>query len=507
MAAKTVSRAIPAPTGGWNRRDPDGAMAETDAPVLTNWWPSTGGVNLRNGYTNHVTGITGQVESLLVYNGVSSSSMFGFATTAAYDVTSAGAVGAAVVTGLTNARWQEINVATTAGKYLMAVNGADKAVFYTGSAWARDGDGAPYDITGVGSEDCSQINLFKTRVWLVEDGTLTAWYGPAGTIGGAYTAFRLNGIAREGGTLVAMTSWTIDAGYGVDDMAVFLTSEGEVIVYRGTDPSSVATWSLVGVWKVGAPIGKRCFIKYGGDVLLICQDGVVPLAAYLQSSHGKPSVAISDKIQNAVDEAILAHGSSFGWQLIDYPPAKQIYLNVPVTVGTQEQFVMNAVTKAWANFTGWAANCFAVMGDDLYFGGNTVVGHAWNGLIDNTSDIQAFAVQAFNYFGNVAEQKQFTMMKPMLLTNGTPQVYANINVDFNTSDPTAPLSFSASSYGVWDVGLWDSALWGSDLVPQNNWQGATGIGTCGAPVLKCSANGLQVQWIATICVFQRGGII
>jgi hypothetical protein len=45
---------------------------------------------------------------------------------------------------------------------------------------------------------------------------------------------------------MAMGTWTLDAGYGVDDYAVFITNNGEAIVYKGSDPSDPNDWSLIG---------------------------------------------------------------------------------------------------------------------------------------------------------------------------------------------------------------------------------------------------------------------
>lgn len=499
-----TARAIAAPVGGWNARDALGAMNELDAVTLTNWFPGTTSVDLRNGYSQHKTGFSGQAETLAVYNGASANSMFVFAGTAAYDATTAGAVGAAVLSSLTNARWQYINVQTTANKYLMAVNGADKAAFYTGSAWARDGDGAPYDITGVNTQNCIHINLFKNMVWLVQSATLTAWYLAAGTIGGAATAFRLNGIARKGGYLMAMATWTIDAGYGVDDLAVFITSEGEIIVYRGTDPASTATWALVGVWEVGSPMGRRCFVKWSGDLLVITQDGVLPLSAALQSSRLNPRVALSDKIQTAVASSAASYGSNYGWELFVLPQENQLYLNVPINAGSsQQQYVMNTVNRAWCNFTGWSANCFALLNNQAYFGANGYVARAWNTNADNGANISALGLQAFNYFKDFTHDKRFTMMRPTLLTNGTPALFGSINTDFNTTEPTAALAFTPNSAAKWGSGLWGSGTWGSGSTLSQNWQGVSTRGRCGAPVLKLAAAGITVSWLSTSVIYEN----
>ncbi len=498
---------IPAPVGGWNARDALGAMPVTDAAQLTNWWPATSSVYMRYGYSQYATGLDGQCETLLVYNGLTADEMFGATDNGSiYDVTSGGAVGAAVVSGLTNGRLQYTQITTTGGSFLMAVNGADKLQYYDGSTWTIDG--GTYTITGVDTADCININLFKNRIWMVQKDTLDAWYLGTNTLQGAATKFPLGGVASLGGSLVAMATWTIDAGYGVDDLAAFITSKGEIIVYRGTDPSSANTFALVGVWQVGEPVGHRCFLKFGGDMLLITQDGVMPMSAGLQSSRLDPRVSLTDKIQFAVSTAVSLYGSNFGWQLVYFPKENQLYLNVPVQVGnTQQQYVMNTITKNWSNFTGWNANCWAIFDSNPYFGGDGYVGKAWDTFADDNTDIQATAIQAFSNFGNATVQKRFTLMRPVFYTNGSPNILGEINVDFDLSDTTSPLSASAIAYATWDSGVWDAAIWGSDTVLQQNWQGVTGIGYYAAPFIKVAAQGITVQWVNTTVVWEAGGIL
>ena len=99
------------------------------------------------------------------------------------------------------------------------------------------------------------------------------------------------------------------------------------------------------------------------------------------------------------------------------------------------------------------------------------------------------------------------MMRPTLLTNGMPSVQGTINVDFDTSAPSAALATVAISGATWDSGLWDTALWADDLTLSRVWQGTTGIGYCGAPRFASSTNGLQLQYVATDIVIEPGGIL
>ena len=229
---------VAAPIGGWNARDALGAMDALDAVTLQNFWPGTNSVILRNGYTKHATGLPAQVQTLMAYSSGTSNKLFAVSDGKIYDATSAGAVGAAAVSGLTNSKFQYVNITTPAASYLMAVNGADKLRTFDGTNWHKDGDGAPYDITGLDSATCSNIVLFKNRIWLVQTASLKAWYLPANSIGGAAVALDMTSVFQYGGYIMAGMTWTLDAGYGVDDYLVFVTSNGEALVWRLTDPTT-----------------------------------------------------------------------------------------------------------------------------------------------------------------------------------------------------------------------------------------------------------------------------
>jgi len=504
QAAQTVT--VAAPIGGWNARDALGAMDPLDAVTLTNFWPGTNSVILRNGYTKHATGLPAEVQTLMAYSSGTSNKLFAISDGKIYDATNSGAVGAPAVTGLTNSKFQYVNITTPAASYLMAVNGADKLRTFDGTNWHTDGDGSPYDITNIDTATVSNITLFKNRIWLTTNNTLKVWYLPVNSIGGAAVALDMTSIFQLGGYIMAGMTWTLDAGYGVDDYLVFITSNGEAIVWRLTDPTTPTGISQIGLYKIGAPIGRRCYTKFGGDLLIITQDGVVPMSGALQSSRLDPRVSITNKIQYAMSLAISSYGANFGWSLLYYPKENQLILNVPYDEGEQQQFVMNNITKSWCNFTGWYANCWELHLDDPYFGGNGYVGLAWNGTTDDVSNINGFGLQSFQSYGT-ALQKQCKMIRYHLQSNGTPSVFGNVNVDYNLADESAQLNFSTSIYGLWDSGLWDTAIWGSGLVPTADWQGTTNIGYTFAPLIKTATQGIQLQWVATDLVFEGGGVL
>jgi len=506
--ARRVSRtaSIQAPTNGLNAKDPIANMKETEAVALENWFPTPSSVDIRNGYESHVTGFTSVVETLAPYNDGVTRELFAAAGSAIYDATTAGAVGAAVVSGLANARFQYINMGTAGGFFLLMVNGADKMQVYTGSTWYEDG--TTTTVTGFDTADAIHINNFKNRVWFIEKDTFNAWYLPVASIGGAANNLDLSGLFKMGGYLMAMANWTIDNAAGVDDYAAFITSEGEVALYKGTDPSSANTWALVGTFRMGRPIGRRCFTKAGADVLVITTDGAFPLSKALLTDRSQINLAATDNISNIFTADIQTYGSVYGWQPIIHPIGKKLIINIPTTEGSvAHQYVMNTTHGAWTKFTGWDAICWETLGDDLYFGGSDGVYKADTGNSDNGSAITCVAQQAFSYFGNKTGIKKWTMARCIFISNGTINPAVLLNVDFAQNRTTVSPSFVDNIGSTWDVAPWDTSSWtrGDNII--KNWQTVTGVGYSGGIRVVTETEDLTCQWVSTDFVYELGAVI
>jgi hypothetical protein len=581
--ANTTSMA--APIGGWNNRDSLAEMPPLDAVELTNFWPTPTDVQLRKGWTKYSTGITGQVNTIINYPTSSGYKLFAFAGTQIYDATASTAT--VVFTGLSNAKWQYVNISTAGGDFVIAVNGVDPALIYDGTSWAfmattqtaqtissitRGGTGnltatlttaAPHNlitgnritvsgatptqfngtyvitvtgastftytmatapsgnasvvgiytitgITGVNSNTFSNVNLFKNRLYFCKNNSLSFWYLDVQSISGAATEFALGAVFRNGGYLQAMGTWTLDAGYGVDDFGVFVSSMGEIVVYQGFNPSDPNNWAMKGLWQMGQTFSRRCFFKWGGDLLLLTQDGLVPLTAALQSDRLDPRINLTDKIYYAVSLAASSYSANFGWQINYLAEANMLILSIPTNYG-MEQYVMNTINKSWARFTGIPAYCFTVSGDqDMHFGGDGFVGLFFNGFSDNNTNIVANAQQAYNYFESRGQLKRFTLVRPIFQTdNGLPTVLCGISTDFDTQPLTNQLAFNPATIavGVWDLSKWDEVSWGGNLVTTKYWQGVTGTGFAASINLNVASQGIDFHWASVDYVMERGGVL
>jgi len=400
------------------------------------------------------------------------------------------------------------------GTYLITVTNSTTFTYVMATAPAADASvvgsyTVNFGITGVNSNTFININVFKERLFYVEKNSMNVWYLGTKAVSGAASKLDFGSVAKMGGYIQAMGTWTIDAGQGVDDYAVFVTNMGEVIVYEGTDPSDVTKWALRGVWQLGQAFTRRCFTKFGGDLLLITQEGLVPLASALQSSRLDPRVNLTDKIYGAFANATSLYSTNFGWEIQYFPKANMLIVNIPTNTGF-EQYVMNNITKSWARFTGVQATNFEIHNENIYFGSNGFVGKFWDTFADNGNVITATVQQAYNYFDSRGQNKRFTLVRPIFLTdNGLPSVFCAINTDFDTQSQLGQVSFNptALTIGIWDVATWDNNFWGGTLTVNKDWQGVSGIGYCASISLNVASKGIEVHWASTDFVMEAGGVI
>jgi hypothetical protein len=400
------------------------------------------------------------------------------------------------------------------GTYVITVTGGSEFTYTMATAPTADatvvGSYTTIGITGVNSNTFINVNLFKNRLYFTQKDTLTCWYLDVDAIGGPASPLYFGGIARNSGYLQAMGTWTLDAGQGADDYAVFVTSMGEVMVYNGTDPDNADTWALKGVWQLGQTFSRRCFFKWSGDLLLLTKDGLVPLASALQSSRLDPRVNLTDKIYFAVSQAATLYSDLFGWQINYYASANMLILSIPTSTG-MEQFVMHNITKAWGRFTDIQAYCWELTGDStMNFGGNGIVGLFYDGYSDNGSNITATAQQAYSYYERPGQLKRFMLVRPILQsTGGVPNVVCGLSVDFDTQSQLGQVQFNPTTLtdGVWDTSKWDQANWAGGLITTKVWQGVTGLGFAGSINLNVASRGIELHWASTDYVMEAGGVL
>lgn len=502
-AQRQISSAftVPAPTGGINASDAYTNMKPTDAINLVNVFPEANYVDVRRGYAVQATGLISAVQTLLVWNGsTGADKLFGAAGSVIYDATTTGPATSAV-TGLTNAKWQWTNIKTAGGQYLVCCNGADSVRNYDGTTWTTPA------ITVATSSTLVNVCQFKERLWFAQINSLDLWYLPTQAIAGAAVSYPMGSVFRRGGYVVGLGSFSRDAGLGPDDFFAIATSNGEVAVYQGTDPSSATTWALVGMFDIGKPIGRRSMARLNGDLAIITQDGIISMQAALQFDRSAGQrAAITAKIQTLFGQFSRNYYTNFGWQPCVFPKARYLIVNVPaVADSSQTQLVMNTVTGAWCQFNNMNAGCWATANDLLYFGGNSgIVYQADSGYLDDASNITWEIQTAWQLHGGDAN-KRFTMVQPIMLTGGGVEFAMGVDVDFYTETPVGVLTTPTLTGAVWPF-TWPFT-WGGDNALDARWRSVGSIGIWSSIHQTGVIKGGSCQINSYNLVAQRGGIL
>lgn len=473
---------VVAPIGGWDAVSPLAAMPPQNAVEMVNWFPREGYVEVRRGYVEQCdTGTAAPVESTMSYHGptVASPRLFAASAGQVFDVTGSSPI--QVLSGLINNRWQHVNFSNAANNFLWMCNGSDTPRYYNGTSWSTAA------ITGVTPADMIHVALYRNRLWTVLKDSTKAAYLPLDSVQGAASVFDIGPQLSLGGWLVAIGTWSTDTIDGPNEYIAFISSRGEVPIYLINDPTQASGINYLGTAKIGPPVGRRCLSKMGSDLGIICIDGVLPLSRVLSYDRAKLlEVSITRNIQPVVTQAARDRKGVFGWQLISYPRSTMTILNVPVIEGVQqEQFVQNTITGAWARFTAQNANCWEIFEDRAYFGGNNgVVYLSDEAAVDATGLLTADMRSAFDYYSTRGHQKRWTMIRPLITTDGAVRPSIALNTDFKQDAPLAAAGSFFPGGAIWDVSLWDIDLWGGTQTISADWQSISGIGYCASIRIK-----------------------
>lgn len=499
-----ITKVLPAPVGGLNKRDALSAMPPEDAYVLDNWFPRTDGLETRGPFEEHATGLGGPVKTLAVYTG-GDPALLGFADGSVFDCTAAGAVGAALETGRANDAVITAMFSNTFDQFLIGVNGVDSPFGYDGTVFAD------LVITGIADPDTlSYVHAFKGRLYFAATDICGFYYLPVGQIQGAVSAFDLGEVSQTGGALVSIATITRDGGSGPDDFICFILNTGEVIVYQGYDPDDVTLWQKVGSYITGRPIGNNCVVKFGGDIILISEMGLIPLEKVFsgEAEYSESQSPISSKLGDAL-RSYLPYADTHGWQAQLHGAGDMLLFNVPADTSTQlyHQFVMNTITRAWCRFRGLDGLCWEVINRELYFGGydGSIYKYLDTGIESSDEVIQADAKQAFSYFGE-SRLKHFHSSRLQLQFSGQPPMIVGFNVDYKDNSELFTSTLSGpDDEGSWDTSTWDDTSWALDLETQTFWQEINRMGFSGSHWLRTSITGARLRWFATETIYSLGG--
>lgn len=390
----------------------------------------------------------------------------------------------------------------------------------TGTSSGITDGGATWDyqagtIGGVDPANLAFVTVFGGRVWFVEKDTANAWYLAAGAIYGDAVKFTLGSKFRAGGPLVGVWNWTIGGDGGGNDKLVFISQGGDLTVYEGTDPASATSFRIVGTWYVGGvPNGRRICTNFGGDLLVLCKLGVLPLSRLLGGAATEDtSIYATEKIAPLFNSIMLSKANLRGWALQLHPEDNSLMIVIPNGDGEDaDQLVMSLWNRSWSQYRDLPLYSCEVWGGKLYLGtpdGRVMIN---DGYVDGVTiaaptsytAIQFALLTSFQNLGN-GRKKQIQSIRPTFLTGGPSSYTAAARYKYDFSE-LATVSLGTGGEGTWDHSTWDSSVWQAEYTPSQAVTGAVGMGVEMAVALRGAANSRTVL-VGLDVFYTQGGLL
>lgn len=449
----------------------------------------------------------------------------------AYKTQTAPFVQGAIVTGGTSGAkgtiYRDVDTGAQGRLFLSNVTGTfqnnETLTGSTGGAAVVDGTqtnaspGVTFGTSGLTIADMAYVWVYKSRLWFAQRDSLNAWYlDDADAIGGTAVSFPLAGVFGLGGSIMFGSNWalgTSDQG-GLGEQCVFVSTQGEVAIYQGSYPGTADDWSKVGVYRIGTPLGKRAFIRGGGDLAIATSVGLVPLSKAIELDVTSLNVAtVSYAISDAWDDATKLRGLD-NWQCQLWPEQKMALISPPDLIGSSAPvlFVSNTETGKWARFTGWYALCMEVFKGQLYFGTTGGKVHTANvSGMDGDDSYTGTVIPLHEDMGSAWSLKTAGIARVVTRANVTTSSQVTVVYDFGITAPPPPDATSTGAPNLWATGVWGQSVWGA-ATPQVINQGAFSTGGLGYTLAPCyqvtsgSVGPLDEELISMSVAFTMGDV-
>lgn len=342
------------------------------------------------------------------------------------------------------------------------------------------------------TKDLAFIWTWKNRVWFLKKDSAVAYYLPLGQLYGELETFDFGPQLINGGSLAFGTNWTYDAGSGMDDSLVLASTQGDVLIYQGTDPADITKFALKGCWYAGRmPYGRRNFCPHGGNVLIATEYGVITVADLVAGrihtsdlAYGGLGGMLNPRIANFISSSI----DQPYWFLIPCPTQEVLLVGTPFVDPFNlllQTYAMNSLSNAWSTFTNVEMHSADMYRGKLIYG--TVDGKVIEGLTgyrdgdDSAGTVLGDTVigrmqTAFNDYETPNLNKTMKRAKIYGRVGAQPSLHVSFLSEYNFVISPAPETSTEESRALWDIALWDVSNWGADVASLNRWFGVAAFG-------------------------------
>lgn len=539
---------IIAPISGLNIRDPLANMQSRYALVLDNFFPRASDLQLRKGYVLYSSCYDIDHKDrppfvrLLSYAPATSTGNCLFAVSdegfIKLDTNKQTTPIVKIDSPATNGLWQSVNFSNAAQDWLWCCcgDGVNKARVYDGTKWTiLDSASTPaLDYSAEWVDVCS----FKRRLWMARRNSDVLYYLDVLAIAGTEKdktlySLPLGSLWNRGGSIIKIMNLTLDSGSGADDYLCIFSTEGQVAVYKGSNPNNDNDWGMVGIYDIPKPLSANCFIKYGGDIVLMTENGLLAFSEMFQTIEIKHSIMSSAIIHNAWLEAVdrlrlVGKDRNLTLQQVGqycslclYGEQNMLICSFLHDIKTDEdtgepkyiyiQYVLNTEIRAWCRFKDLHMSAFTNHRDSVYCISARYFYKFWEGYTDNKNAITAIMKTAYFFPSGRGTNSRITLIRPTFQTQVVNVSYSLvIDSDYKELQrlKTPKTITGFRPVGVWDDALWDEAYWVGEPRVSQDWTTISHhIGKAMSLRLKIASRGQEVLLVGFDLITQSGGMI
>ena len=528
------------PVGGLNWADNVMALTPEYAYVLDNFIARSFGCEVRKGWRQWLPAkFAGEVRTIMVYNArvLSDSRLFAapaITGSPIYNVTTTNIAPVLSLTPTTPAsilgEYYHTNFTTPGGAFLAVVAGGAGYMSYGTAGWVQYtlGDGITANTIKFPPNDATPLTelcyvwSWKSRLWFLKRASTVAYYLPIGQLYGELKAFDFGPQLQHGGSLSFGENWTYDGGAGMDDGLVLMTSEGEVLIYQGTDPSSIETFALKGVWYAGrVPYGRRGHHSHGGDLLFITEYGIIPISELVSGKLNQSNLSynsLAGRVNPRVSRFISQNLDQSYWFILPYPTEELLLIGSPyvdLETSVRVTFAMNSLGNGWSTFSKLDLLSADMWEGRMIFGSRDGSvceafesyrdGDSSDGLVVGNNIISALQTN-FNDYGSPNFNKTMRRAKIYGIVENQPSIYVTFKAEYDFAITQYPSIPAPEVRSLWDIALWDESFWATAVVSLRRWFGTAAFGKKMAMQLVTQVNSATLLTDYETCFTKGNGL-
>jgi hypothetical protein len=299
-------------------------------------------------------------------------------------------------------------------------------------------------------------------------------------------------------------------------MMVVISSEGDLLLYEGTDPNDASTFALNGRWYVGhVPDGRRFATPYGADMALVSERGLLLMTDILRGTDTMPQNEAAARINQLLQPDVRASIHTKYWEIKMLTDVNILCINAPtLKLNTGYIWALDMTAFGASKMTNFPFSNIEMYEGQSYAADNA--GRIWklwtgskDGAIDDATpgkEVEAYVQTAFVPLGEPFRWKRFILVRAGFRSLAPPAVKMALNGEWSFSQPLAAPTYIETGASLWDNDDWNYGIWSGSTLTYKVWVGAQGMGHYGSVAMRVRARPKTV-FIDWDCVVEAGGIL